>query len=111
MDGLAVKTRGEEGTDRMQSRQDVASSYDRQIGLRIKQARIGAGLTQKELAEQVGVKQGTISKLEIGTLELKPVLMRLIVEATGYPRAFFYEDEPMMPSPILPVPFAGQRAA
>jgi len=36
------------------------------IGQRVRSARKAAGLTQKELAEKVGIRQSTISELEKG---------------------------------------------
>lgn len=51
------------------------------VGKRIKQLRIENGLSQKELAERVGVAQNTLAQYEKGTSRTSlDVLVRLAVE-------------------------------
>ena len=55
-----------------------------QIGASIKEARLAAGMTQKELAEAVdGLSASAISKAERGLKELTPEQIAAIAEATG----------------------------
>ena len=55
-----------------------------QIGASIKEARLAAGMTQKELAETVdGLSASTISKAERGLKELSDDQIAAIAEATG----------------------------
>jgi len=54
-------------------------------------ARDSRGLTQAELADQLGVMQGTLSKYETGFQEPPPEFIAELSEALGYPRPFFYE--------------------
>lgn len=55
---------------------------DARLGLRVKQARITAGMTQVELAERTGLAQQTISHLERG-LSATSGYLHLIAEALG----------------------------
>lgn len=55
-------------------------------------ARISRGLNQKQLAELIGVQQGTISKIEKEQLNVKEDLLVKIVEVLKYPESFFYEN-------------------
>ena len=59
------------------------------IGERVKQARELRGLTQEELAEQIGVKQGTIALLERDALNVREEIASRIAEVTGFPSEFF----------------------
>jgi transcriptional regulator with XRE-family HTH domain len=64
-----------------------------EIGARVKQAREEAGLTQQELAERAGLKNGAnVSRVETGRTQLTPKRMRKIAEATRKPLEFFVRD-------------------
>ena len=54
-----------------------------QIGAKIKEARSAAGMTQKELAEAVGLSAKAISEAERGLKELTDEQLEAIAEATG----------------------------
>jgi Zn-dependent peptidase ImmA (M78 family)/DNA-binding XRE family transcriptional regulator len=54
-------------------------------------ARDSRGLTQAELAAQLGVMQGTLSKYETGFQEPPPEFIEDLSKALGYPQPFFYE--------------------
>lgn len=56
-----------------------------EIGVQIKQARLRAGLTQKQLAEQSGVQQGAISDIERGKGKDGPSYrtIKMLAEAIG----------------------------
>ena len=54
-----------------------------QIGAKIKEARLAAGMTQKELAEAVGLSAKAISEAERGLKELTDEELKAIAEATG----------------------------
>ncbi len=62
-------------------------------GNRIKQAREMRGMTQKALAEGVGVKQPAIAQMEKGTTFPSPGILQKIAEMTGFPEAFFKQPD------------------
>jgi DNA-binding XRE family transcriptional regulator len=53
------------------------------IGQMIKQARISAGLTQKELAEKLGISEAAISNLERRTTPPSVSTLEKVAAATG----------------------------
>lgn len=72
-----------------------------QLGERIKTARVGAGMTQRELAERIHLKNATdVSRYERGIVEVPSHRIDLIAEATGRPRSYFTRD-PAEPEPDL----------
>lgn len=56
--------------------------YNENFAIRIKQARINAGYTQKQVEEETGISQSNIAKYENGKLE--PDLEKLGVLAQFY---------------------------
>ena len=54
-------------------------------------ARDSRGLTQAELADRIGVGQGTLSKYETGFAEPPAEVVTQLADALGYLPAFFYE--------------------
>jgi transcriptional regulator with XRE-family HTH domain len=56
-------------------------SYPSDAMNRIREVREAAGLTQEELAERVGTHANTISRLEIGKIQLTQVWMMALAEA------------------------------
>lgn len=60
------------------------------IGIRIREAREAAGLSQPELAERLGLAHPqSISNYERGVTEVPPKRLRRIAEITGRPLGFF----------------------
>jgi transcriptional regulator with XRE-family HTH domain len=59
---------------------------------KIKQARIEAFLTQKQLAEKVGVLQKDISRYERGERKPKLDKLMLIAKATSKPLEYFLKQ-------------------
>lgn len=54
------------------------------IGARVKQARIAAGLSQEQLAREIGVSVFTISRLERGTTKsIKVAMLYALTKALG----------------------------
>jgi transcriptional regulator with XRE-family HTH domain len=62
------------------------------LGDRIREAR--GTLTQRELADLLGVDPITVSRWERGTVEPSGRRIRKIAEATGRKAEWFYLDEP-----------------
>jgi transcriptional regulator with XRE-family HTH domain len=63
------------------------------IGRLIKEARESADLTQQELADRIGIKQGqTISNYERGVTEVSTKRLRRIATETGKPITFFVQE-------------------
>lgn len=71
----------------------------KELGQRIQDARRQAGLTQRELADLIGLKNATdISRYERGLVEVRDFRIDRIAEATGKPRSYFLRD-PDEPEP------------
>jgi Zn-dependent peptidase ImmA (M78 family)/transcriptional regulator with XRE-family HTH domain len=60
-------------------------------------AREMRGLTQTELATKIGVPQGTVSKLESGTLSITDELVRAIAQGLQLPESFFSQMDAVHP--------------
>ncbi|HLG69791.1 MAG TPA: XRE family transcriptional regulator [Chloroflexota bacterium] len=56
-------------------------------------ARLSRGLTQQALAQQLGVKQGTVSRMEAGSLPISDDDLTGLVRALRYPESFFQRRE------------------
>lgn len=70
------------------------------LGRRIKTARVGANLSQRELADRIHLKNASdVSRYERGTVEVPSHRIDLIAEATGRPRSYFTRD-PSEPEPV-----------
>jgi len=63
-----------------------------EIGLKIKQRRQQAGLSQERLAEMVGVTFQQIQKYENGQTTLNILKLQLIAKALNHPVNDFFED-------------------
>lgn len=71
-----------------------------ELGRRIKTARVGAKLSQRELADRIGLKNASdVSRYERGTVEVPAHRIDLIAEATKRPRSYFTRD-PAEPEPV-----------
>jgi len=89
-DEFRVFARGHElvGSNSLQYRRsaiiEVVTDSDETAGILLRRARVGAGLSQAELAVRAGVAQSVISAYEAGRRQpALPTLARLI-DATGY---------------------------
>lgn len=71
------------------------TAFYRQVGARIKDARLAAHLTQTELAEQIGVTDATLSRYESGSLAVPADMLKLIAGRTARPVQWFYGEEPV----------------
>lgn len=60
-------------------------------------ARDSRGLTQTELADRIGVPQGTISKVESGTLSISDDLAAKLSKELEYPEGFFAQTDVVFP--------------
>lgn len=70
-----------------------------ELGRRIAAARVSAGLSQRELAERIYLKNASdISRYERGKVEVPSHRIDLIAEATGRTRSYFVRD-PAEPDP------------
>jgi transcriptional regulator with XRE-family HTH domain len=68
----------------------------------LRAARRGAGLTQKQLAEALGVEPITVSRWERGATTPDLEVLRLVAGATGKPLSFFVDDGPSGRVPASP---------
>src|SRR5208282_41000 len=71
-------------------------------------ARESRGFSQSALAFQIGVSQGTLSKVETGQSLALDELVQRLSNVLNYPRDFFLQDFPLR---NLPVSFYRKRAA
>lgn len=55
-------------------------------------AREAAGITQKELADRVGISQANISRIENGFIAITDEMIQKIADTLSFPVNFFYED-------------------
>ena len=58
-------------------------------------ARESRGLTQSELAKQLTITQGALSKIEGGLKAASPDILAKLSEILGYPEKFFFSREPV----------------
>lgn len=73
------------------------------IGDKVKEARESARLSQKGLAEKIGVSEYTIIRLEKGRREARMSELEKIAEVLNVPLSDLLNDAPM-PSNVTPVP-------
>lgn len=73
---------------------DWLQTQRREIGIRIRDARLQANLTQEGLAERIGAERRTVVRLELGMTS--PPVDRLlhIAHALGVPPADLMPDQP-----------------
>lgn len=72
------------------------SEADQQWGARLKQARLAAGLTQKQLGMNAGIDEHVastrINRYELGVHKPDLLTVRKLAEVLALPVAFFYSD-------------------
>jgi len=64
-------------------------------------AREARFLTQAQLAEQLGCLQGTLSKVENGTLSATENFLEQLAKVLKYPTSFFYQKEEPLPPALF----------
>ena len=69
----------------------MSDYMDRQIGDRVKKARLLANLTLKELSQRTGINYVTLSRIENGKRSINAVELIKIAGATKKPIPHFYE--------------------
>ncbi|MGC4087273.1 MAG: helix-turn-helix transcriptional regulator [Polyangiaceae bacterium] len=72
---------------------DDGSSVNRQIGQRIRLARVGKGWSMGTLGELLGVSYQQVQKYELGRNTVSPAKLLALSEVFGVPVAYFF-DEP-----------------
>ena len=63
----------------------------------LKLARESRGLTQKELSQKIGIRQGTYSKIEGGTLSFTDEVADRVSTELEYPKSFFERHSKLYP--------------
>ena len=95
----------------MRSWDEIAGHASEELGLRIiaraiRSRRVGAGVSQRQLAWRVGLNQSTISRLETGRLRtMRMITLARIIGALNLMPDFAFPGEPPPPTRRLP----GQR--
>lgn len=69
------------------------SELDIDIARKLKQRRVELGLTQKQVAEKLGVTRGNVTQFEMGRNKLKHGVLQKIAEIYERPASFFVGDE------------------
>ncbi len=64
---------------------------DVHVGMRVRHRRWMVGMTQQQLAEQVGIKFQQIQKYETGMKKISPSRLWDISDSMGVPVAYFFE--------------------
>ena len=85
--------------------QRSAGAVDKAVGLKIRQARLEADLSQSELGLKLGVSFQQIQKYEKGVNRVTPGRLIEISKALGKPMAYFLEEPDYKPNT------AGERIA
>ncbi|WP_041167341.1 MULTISPECIES: ImmA/IrrE family metallo-endopeptidase [Pseudomonas] len=67
--------------------------------LRFALARRRRGMKKRELASRIGVTERSVSSYESGTQEPEAATLTRIAQALGFPEAFFFGDDPEIPTP------------
>lgn len=74
---------------------------DTEIGRRMRQARLLAGISQDDLGKAVGVRFQQIQKYETGTNRVSASTLNTIAQTLGKPVAYFYGKQNEEVSPTL----------
>lgn len=77
---------------------DTKTPTNTLIAEKVRLARIQRGLSQSQLAEQIGVTKGLICKYEKGARMLSRASLERIASVTEIPIAWFYEDGAEVPA-------------
>ncbi len=70
----------------------VGAGIAQQVGWRIRSARFGACVSQKDAAAVLGIGQPTLSKIETGNVVPNAVQLLLLAVRFNVPVADFFED-------------------
>ncbi len=83
----------------MQQRQSTPSRADvSRIGSRLRELRKARGLTQAELARQIGIQQSDLSRMEKGTYRVSLDNLFKILAVFGMDIAQFFAERPPAPA-------------
>jgi Zn-dependent peptidase ImmA (M78 family)/transcriptional regulator with XRE-family HTH domain len=67
--------------------------------VRLTLARKRRGMKKRELAERIGMTEKSVSNYEAGSQEPEATTLSKLSEALRFPEAFFFGDEPEVPTP------------
>lgn len=76
------------------------SHVKKTINERIKESRIAASLTQKQLAEKLGCTEVMVSRYELGTVPVSIERLQQIATSVGRQISYFFEDEDSSPKKV-----------
>lgn len=74
---------------------DPNTSHDllaKDMGKRIRRARIDSGLTQEELAQAIQRRQASVSDIENGKMEMTVVTLAMMANTLEKPISYFFPD-------------------
>jgi transcriptional regulator with XRE-family HTH domain len=90
------------------SRRPAGDSIDVHVGKRVRERRVQLGMSQKSLAEAVGVSFQQIQKNERGTNRIGASRMFELSKVLDVPVSFFFDDLP--PQPPIKAMAANKKA-
>lgn len=80
-------------------------------GVKIRRARLGAGLSQAELARAISTDQGNIGRWENDRNAPRADALAAIAEATGQAMEFFYSGDAEKEAALPGDPFRGSNSS
>lgn len=83
-------------------RQEIAATHLRAFGLRLREAREAAGLSQEALAHATGLTPAAISEVEAGKRDARMSLLWLVAGALNVEPGLLVSDEPDAPRRLTP---------
>lgn len=81
------------GNHHQQSFSDLLQLRHRMVGVLVQQARLNAGKSVEEIAEQVGATPAQLNDYEAGRQPIPLLLLERLGQALGYSVSYFMEDE------------------
>lgn len=75
-----------------------SSDADRAVAMRLRQARITAGMTMQQLADEIGCTYQQISKYEFGINRISAGMLRRLATALGVHVGYLFEEPVEVPA-------------
>jgi transcriptional regulator with XRE-family HTH domain len=73
----------------------MSAAERRQLAARLREAREGAGLSQEDVAQELGLPRPAISQIENGHRRVEALELARLAKLYGRPLSFFAEEEPV----------------
>lgn len=80
----------------------ITNEIDGELGLRLRQARLAANLTQHGLAEKIGISFQQLQKYENATNRISSSRLLSVADALGLPIGYFFDGLQDFEGGVLP---------